>query len=181
MKYRSRIKLLGLILISIALQGCPYDSKVPASEEAIEVPKNLLGKWVDSDDLGSANEKFYLVSRPSRNSILINEISYTASDENYDTTRYSGQLCKIKGQLFLSLKNQASPGEQTSPFEEEEKKYYIYRVRPYYEYFKLDELSNHILEQFETSAELRKYIEVHMDNEIFYNTRSSTYIKMNQK
>ena len=181
MKYRSRIKLLGLILISIVLQGCPYDSKVPASEEPIEIPKNILGKWVESDELGSANEKFFLVSRPSRNSMLINKISYTASDENYDTTSYSGQLCKIKGQLFLSLKNQTPLGEQTSPFEEEEKKYFIYRVRPYYDYFKLDELSNHIQEQFESSAELRKYIEVHIDNEIFYNARSTTYIKMNQK
>lgn len=177
----SKFKFLGVFLLAAVLQGCPYESAVPAGVEPIDVPKEFIGKWVKSDNLGDENLDTYIVSSPSKKSILVTNIEYSSYSGNYDTTNYVGQVSNIKGQLFLSLKQRAAAGEQTSPMEEDENEYYIYKIRPYLNYYTLDELSTDITEKFESAADFQRFIEQHLDNELFYRDSRDTYVKIPSK
>jgi hypothetical protein len=177
----SKFQLLGVLCLAAVLQGCPYESIVPAGVEPSDVPKEFIGKWVSSDNLGDDKNSFYIVSSPSKKSILVTKIDYSSYRNEFDTSMYTGQIANIKGQLFLSLKERAEAGEQTSPMEEEESKYYIYKVRPHYNFYTLDELSTDITENFQSAAEFQSFIEQHMDNELFYRENGDTYVKIPSK
>lgn len=103
-----QISLVVLALVSLALFGCPYESKIPISGSYKQVDKNLLGTWESDDEVYNT----YIIS-PSGN-YKYNIQQRTLDGQSYN---FTGYISEVRGATFLNA------------YSDSEKVYYLYRLK----------------------------------------------------
>jgi len=181
---RSQLGLLfSLFFMGMLLTGCPYESNVPVTEKAADIPSNFIGKWVNVRDFSPFGQTtYYEFQSKDKKQFTITKYEYADGDESNEPSVYKGHFSNVNGTLFMNLIYVSD--EATTYFASGgsgQKIYYIYRVRPFKDYFVVDGLSTNITETFNTSNELKSYIEKHMKNDLFFDNGQEAVLTFMRK
>jgi len=162
--------LLPLIILAFAviiITGCPYASKVPIDQPSVKVQKELIGKWVKAGDQTKENPEFFVISPIGDVKYNIVKNEYNTYDSAYKETIYISHISKVGNLEFMNMQ-QDGKGD-----------YYLYRIDLGQGEFTLYELTDNIDEKFNTSEELKAFIQKNMNLSFFYNKDEERYIKSN--
>ncbi|MBS1782248.1 MAG: hypothetical protein JSS78_04215 [Bacteroidetes bacterium] len=142
------IYLVALMIISIGLGGCPYESAVPISSAAIPVDPRFLGKWNSKDEV--YNNYQITQSSPTQYHVVQKNISQTA--------QFTAFLSEVKGALFMNL------------YSDSTKAYYLFRIKPDTSgnKFTLTPIAAELPEHFNSSEALKSFVEKNMNLQSFY-------------
>lgn len=159
MKTTSKFHFLTLIALAILLAGCPYSSTIPLGEATIKIADSYIGTW---EKMNSDGEKVE-VKRTGPNTM---DIIQNGSDNSQ--TIYHAHLTDIAGTTFMNVKED---GEFSN--------YLLYKIEKEGDFkIKMVEVTPYIRETFETSAELRTFVEKNMQHSFFFTNEESTYYKI---
>lgn len=162
--------LLPLFILAFAvmiIMGCPYASKVPIDQPSVKVQKELIGKWVKAGDQTKENPEFFVISAIGDLKYNIIKNEYNSYDSAYKETIYISHISKVGNLEFMNMQ-QDGKGD-----------YYLYRIDLGQGEFTLYELTDNIDEKFNTSEELKAFIQKNMNLSFFYNKDEERYIKSN--
>ncbi|HLP52711.1 MAG TPA: hypothetical protein VK154_17605 [Chitinophagales bacterium] len=137
----------ALILISIMLGGCPYESAVPIDEQSIKINPMLLGTWQ------SEKSEKYIVTKGS------NDYTYTIEEiaEDKKPVTYSAYLSLVGSDYFLNITTGQS-------------KFMFYKIvlDKMNKSIQLSSVTENIDETFKTSKELKAYFIKHKELSFFF-------------
>jgi len=164
-KSLNRIILFVLLMSSVIIfSGCPYSSKYPISEPNSSVDKNYFGKWKQEN----SENLYYEVSKFSDLEYKIIEVSISVTDSSVYQTIYSGHITSIKDIIFLNIKDSENPDAN----------YLLYKID-----FMSDKeitltgITDYIKKEFNSSEELKSYIEKNMYVDYFFQSENKYYKK----
>jgi len=157
--------LLCAIGVAFLLTGCPYASKVPIAGPDVEINKQLLGKWVKSDEASSENPEFYEINEYDKFKYEIVKNSWNSSDSTYTKEKYISHLTIIDDITFINMQKDGT-GD-----------YYLHKIEIAEKDFTLYEVTDNIDEAFNTSEELYAFVKKHMHLSFFYNKDEVKYFK----
>lgn len=147
-----------LILICsfcVIFTGCPYESDVPITEPYIQYPESLIGIYVNDSAYTSDVEisRYYEITKFSSYEFKVTEFS-----DGERKSYYIGHFTDLNGTFFLNL------------IDPESMKYklYKYEITPDNMFVTLFPVTDYIKETFESSADLKAYIEKYMQLSFFY-------------
>jgi hypothetical protein len=167
MKTKSLLALLFVVII--VMTACPYTSTVPIDQASIKVDKNLIGKWVKSSDVDAEKPNFYEIKSLSDKKYTIINNEYSTYDSTYTITNYTAHVSKIDDVNFLNMQKDGT-GD-----------YYLYRFELIENELTMFEVTDNIDEKFNTSQELRAFIQKNMLLSFFYNKDEIKYIRETNK
>ncbi len=152
--------ILPLAFLAILLGGCPYSSDVPIDSPSVKVDERLLGKWEPK-----TSESEYTVTKSDDYTFHISK----KSKKSDDNTTYTAYLSNVGGDQFLNLREDG----QSS------KSYFFYKLKlsPTGMKATLIPVTENIDEKFETSAELKAFIEKNKNLSFFFDKTEDDYIK----
>lgn len=151
---------IALIVMALVLMGCPYTSTVPISEPTVAVPDTFIGTWERKDSEGEKTE----VKRTGPNTF---DVIQPGMEEGSSTV-YKGFFSEVNGQLFMNVKE-----------DNDYSGYFLYKVEKEGDFkITLKEVTPYIRETFESSTQLRTFIEKNMQNSYFFTTEESSYYKI---
>ena len=165
----------------IVLTGCPYRSNVPITENGIDIPKDFIGKWIDVSELSKErNADCFQLEALNKKEFLLKEFNYT--DDKCDTSFYKGRFSLINNVYFMTTSRYTPPSkktsdDQTDPYDEDKNVYFTYRIRFENGFYRIDELSQDIIDKFNTSKEFEAFVQKNMNNELFYSSVYYNYHK----
>lgn len=137
-----------LILCSIGLFGCPYESEVPISKPSIPVNKTMLGKWSSKDEVYNT----YTVTQASPTEYNIVQVNSVG-----DTKHFKGFLSQVKGNMFMNV------------YSDSTKAYFLYKVViDAADKFTLIPFSDEIPQKFTSSIELFDFVGKNMNLRSMY-------------
>lgn len=137
-----------LVLCSIGLFGCPYESKVPISQPTIPVNKSMLGKWSSKDEVYNS----YTVTQASPTEYNIEQVNTLG-----EIKHYKGFLSQVKGSMFMNV------------YSDSTKAYFLYKVViDAADRFTLIPFSDEIAQKFTSSNELQDFVGKNMNLRSFY-------------
>ena len=154
--------LLALICIACLLISCPYFSEVAIDNPNIKVDRNLLGKWISSDDLEKENPEYYEINEHDEYRYDI--LKYTYGDSTYSHNSYISHITEVDGATFLNMSM-------------DETGFYLYKIEMDEKSFTLYEITDNIDEKFTKSEELKEFIKKNKNLSFFYNKSEKKYIK----
>jgi hypothetical protein len=161
------IQFLGVAAFSFMLMGCPYETEVPISEPSVKFPAELLGKW---EPKGSADD----VMTIKRKTDFIVSVSKTKKNPGADDKpeEFEAFLSEVGALTFLNI---SEVGEQSS-----DGAYYLYKmvVAANGSSITLSAVTENIDEQFNSSAELKAFIQKNMQHSFFYEKEEEVYQKI---
>ncbi len=159
MKLITRYPMAALIALAILFSGCPYSSTIPLSEATAKIPDSFIGTWERMDSEGDKVE----VKRTGPNTMDVIQ-----PNSEGEPTIYHAHFTEIGGSTFMNLKED---GEYSN--------YLLYKLEKEGDFkIKLVEVTPYIRETFETSADLRKFVEQNMQHSFFFTNEESTYYKI---
>lgn len=158
------MQFIAIAAFSFLLMGCPYETEVPISEPNLKFPAELLGKWQpvnSSEDIMTIKKKTdHVVS-----------ITKTKKQPGLDDKpeEFEAYISQVGAVTFLNI---SEAEEDVS-----DGKYYLYRmeVAANGSRITLRAVSENIDEQFNTSAELKAFIEKNMHLSFFYEREDEMY------
>lgn len=154
-------QLLGLLCSCLVLWGCPLNTEVPISQQAVPVDSRIIGKYVT---IPTADDYEYIISKASATEYKIEKKSVKTED----VTVYKAFLSEVNNVKFLNLYENGS----TTPT------YYIFKLNINADKtVDLVGLTDNIREKFKTSDELKAFIAKNMDLSFFYDKDESHYKK----
>lgn len=140
-----------LIICSIGLFGCPYESQVPISAPYLSIDSKMLGSWQSKDEVYNS----YYVSR-------LSETEYRIIQKNIsNTSAFKGYLSEIRGNMFMNLYSDSS------------RTWYLYKIKidPDGNRFTLFPFAENLPEHFASTEGLHSYVEKNMNFQSFYNEK----------
>ncbi len=159
MKLITRYPMAALIALAILFSGCPYSSTIPLSEATAKIPDSFIGTWERMDSEGDKVE----VKRTGPNTMDVIQ-----PNSEGEPTIYHAHFTEIGRSTFMNLKED---GEYSN--------YLLYKLEKEGDFkIKLVEVTPYIRETFETSADLRKFVEQNMQHSFFFTNEESTYYKI---
>lgn len=167
MKSLQRIALFLPILI--LLTACPYESTVPITEANAPIDKALLGKWYKEGE--AENEfpsEYYKIDALGSELFEVTKFDLNSQDSTYRNETYISHISTLKDKkgdkyVFLNMKKDG--------------KYYLHKIDLSDEMFVLYEVTDNIDEKFNTSAEMKAFVQQYMHLSFFYNKDETTYFK----
>jgi hypothetical protein len=141
-----------ILILSILLSGCPYETAIPIDKPIINIDPKLLGTWEEMQD-----HDMYKVTRKDDHTYLI---EITELKEN-KVTHNAAYPSVVNGFTFLNLW-EYKDGEP-------EKTYSFYKIvmnDP--DNLKVYPVTSNIREKFSSSSELKKFIAANMGNSYFF-------------
>ena len=168
MKFLSRALLFLPILI--LLTACPYESSVPITEADKPIDKMLLGKWVKTDEQGSDYpSEYYQINDLGGKLYEVMKYSINSEDSTYTNETYISHISDLSKNgnsvKFLNMKKDGN--------------YYLHRIDLTSDNFVLFEVTDNIDEKFDSSSELKAFVETNMHLSFFYNKDEVTFVKSN--
>jgi hypothetical protein len=156
----------GLFAMMTLLTACPYQSKVPISEATEKINKDLLGEWISTSELDFDNPTYYEIKKYNKVKYEVLENSYSVYDSLYSTKIYLMHASVVQNKTFMNVEDiEAADG------------FYLYKMEFENDKFTLFELTDDIDEQFDSSADLRAFIEKNMHLSFFYVKGETEFIK----
>lgn len=158
---------LSVITASVFLMGCPYETEVPIDKPGVKYPASLLGKWEPK----SSSEDTYSVKKKDEYVITITKIKKEAKPDEAPE-EYEAFVSEVAGVKFLNLSEKKDEGYGP-------KKYYLYKldISASGARLTLSPVTENIDEKFQTSAELKSFIQQNMKHSFFYDKEDQVYIK----
>lgn len=158
---------LSVITASVFLTGCPYETEVPIDKPAIKYPVALLGKWEPK----SSSDDTYTIKKKDDYVIIITKVKKEAKADD-TPEEYEAFISEVGGAKFLNLSEKKDGDIGTQ-------KYYLYKVEisPSGARLTLSPITENIDEKFQTSAELKTFIQQNMNHSFFYDKEDEVYIK----
>lgn len=144
-----------LVICSLGLFGCPYESQVPISDPYIPIDSRLIGEWNSKDEVYN-NYTVTVASETEYHIVQRNTIG--------NISTYKGFLSEIKGVMFMNLYSDSSGA------------YYLYRLKMDNagNKFTLMPLAENLPEHFGSKDGLRNYLEKSMNLQSIYNSAENT-------
>jgi len=165
---KNKLYLPLLLLAAILFTACPYQSQVPIDDPSVKVDKALLGKWIDASEKDKVYPAFYDIRKEGPLEYKIIENTFEAADSSYRQVTYISHISTIDSLSFLNMKDTSSMmGEG----------YYLYKIKYNKKEMSLQEVTDNIQEQFETSKDLKAFVAKHMHLSFFYNQDAKKYIR----
>jgi len=163
------IKLIALITVMVLFSGCPYGTELEMTG-AEKVNEAYLGQY----EKQSSSYYYATISKNSDYEYRI--VKYRLKDDEIKETGI-GKVYNIGGTGFLVVKRETKSSYSYN------KKSYIYKFMPSKSGYimKLQGVSDYVTEEFETAAELKKYIEKYKDLSFFYQKRVDKYYKADEE
>ncbi len=160
--------LLWSMLVGIGLMfmGCPYNSSVTIdTPTSVKIETKLLGKWQKR----TSDDETYIVTKKDDYTYSILEKDKTPA-EGSEPKKYCAFLSEVNGTKFLNLYESK---------DEDSKTYYFYKliISDETEGFTLFPVTEYITETFESSNELKKFVQANMGLSFFYGSKEE-YIKV---
>ena|SRR5690606_31898850 len=148
---KNSVFLSFLVVFSLGLFGCPYESQVPISQPSIPVDAQWLGTWNSKDEVYNS----YKVSKASA-------LEYHIEQHNIrQVSHFRGFLSEVRGNMFMNL------------YSDSAKTYYLYRVKLEDSGKKLIfiPLKRDLKDHFGSMDGLRNYIEKNMNFRSLYSEK----------
>ncbi len=167
MKSLQRIALFLPILI--LLTACPYESTVPISEASTPIDKMLLGKWYkDGEAETEFPSEYYKIDPLGSELYEVTKFDMNSQDSTYRNETYISHISTLKDKegkkyVFLNMKKDG--------------KYYLHKIDLSENQFVLYEVTDNIDEKFNTTDEMKAFVQKHMHLSFFYNKDETTYYK----
>ncbi|MFC2171795.1 hypothetical protein ACFLU6_04085 [Acidobacteriota bacterium] len=145
----------SLLIIALVFGGCPYESKIPLSTpDKARIDKKLLGEW-ECEDKWEGKDVFLLITKRGKHEYSM------VFEGGSDTYRISAFTTVIDGQKFLNL-------WEIEP-EQENPEYLFVRYTVKKKRLTLRIVEDELFEpDFESSADLYRFIRDHLDDESLY-------------
>jgi biopolymer transport protein ExbD len=163
MKTKSFFLILAAIVLVIA--ACPYTSTVPIDQPTVKTDKKMEGKWIKSSDVTAENPNFYEIKIFNDYKYTIVNNEYSSYDSTYTKTTYIAHASKIENISFLNMQKDGT-GD-----------YYLYKFELGPDELTLFELTDNIDEKFNSSADLKAFVQKNMKLSFFYNKDETKYLK----
>jgi len=145
--------------------GCPYASTVPIDVPKIKVNKKLIGKWIKTSDLSKENPNYYEIEKHDKYLYRITDNSYNSMDSTYSQEIYISHISDLEGNSFMNMQQDGS-GD-----------YFLHKIVLAENVLTFVEVTENIDEKFNTSEELRAFIQKHMNLSFFYTKEEVQYTK----
>ncbi len=157
----------AVITASFFVMGCPYESEVPIDKPEVKFPVALVGKWEPK----SSSDDIYSVKKKDDYTIVITKLKKDAKPDD-TPDEYEAFVSEVAGLKFLNLSEKKGEDYGT-------KKYYLYKLdlSPSGARLTLSPVTENIDEKFQTSAELKNFIQQNMKHSFFYDKEDEVYIK----
>ena len=161
------VQVVAMAACCFFLMGCPYETEVPISDPSVKFPADLLGKWEpqsSSDEIITIKKKTdYIVS-----------ISKTKKEPKEDDKpeEYEAYISEVDAVKFLNISEVDEQGSDA--------KYYLYKIEvsANNSLITLNAVTENIDEQFNSSAELKAFIQKNMRLSFFYEKEDEIYQKI---
>ena len=178
---RTPFFLMSTMAIWVLTTGCPYESTTPISVQGSQVPSKILGTWLDTSTLDEPDDEqtTFEISTDSNNRIIVTKHETDTEGEKSETTYY-GHLTLVGDMYFANIENleDAEMGLEDDWAYEDEQDDWMEETEPLYSLFGLEimgkrmrirPVTSNISESFDSSDELKRFIEKHKDLSFFYN------------
>ncbi len=161
--------LACLVVCSLFLMGCPYNS-----EYKISGAEKVESKYLGTYEKQSSSYYYLVVSKHSDTEYKL-EKKKTKTDVVRETA--IAYLVKLKGTQFLVVRRQSSGSSYYSS-----KKNYFYKFTPSKSGFilRLQGVTDYLDKEFESDKELTSYFEKYQDLDFFYQKRVDKYYKADE-
>lgn len=165
------VRLSALAGLMLLLTACPYQSRVPISQPTENVNKKIMDTWATTSEIEYDNPTYIEITKAGKSKVQYHVIEYTysSSDSAYNSATHTMHTSTVGEYTFLNLQ------------ENSEGDYYIYRL-DYNEdldpdAFILYEVTDNVDETFNSSADLKSFVEKNMNTSFFYNKDEKKYVK----
>ncbi len=159
--------LFSILTVAVFLMGCPYETEVPIDQPGVKYPTSLLGKWEPK----SSSDDIYNIQKKDDYIITITKTKKEPKADDVPTV-YEAFLSEVDTVKFLNLSEKKEEENGTV-------KFYLYKIEisPSGARMTLSAITENIDEKFQTSAELKNFIQQNMNHSFFYDKEEEVYIK----
>lgn len=157
----------SVITASVFLMACPYETEVPINKPEVKYPAELLGKWEPK----SSSDDMYTIKKKDDYVITITKVKKEVKTDD-TPEEYEAFISEVGGVKFLNLSEKKDDDFGT-------KKYYLYKleISASGARLTLSPVTENIDEKFQTSAELKNFIQQNMNHSFFYDKEDEVYIR----
>jgi hypothetical protein len=146
-----------VVLISVLLWGCPYQSDVALSDATFKIDKRMLGTWVAENDVAKEKVGYYIIAMADSFHYSIDHVQYNENEDSYSTISYTGHLSKLDDLTFLNLQ------------ENGQRPFLMYKVIIRDGKFTKVEVTDNIDEAFTDQKKMQEFFKKNMHLSFFYN------------
>ncbi|UKN00853.1 hypothetical protein K6119_14050 [Paracrocinitomix mangrovi] len=166
MSRKNLLRLGSMASLMFVLTACPYKSTVPISPAEEKVNKKLIGEWIATSQLEFKNPTYVKVDKKDKVYYNIVEYNYSSHDSSYKEKFYQMHTSTVGENTFLNVQSI----KETNSF-------YLYKIEMENDDLTLYEVTENIDEKFNSSAELKSFVEANMQHSFFYSTGEVKYIR----
>jgi hypothetical protein len=154
--------MVPLIVLCIALAGCPYSSKVSIDNPSVKINNALLGTWEPK----TSSEDRYMVSRADEYNYRIVKKAIGAKD----SIIYKAFLSSIETDIFLNIWEDNGSSDRS---------YFFYKIdiNPSGSKVTLSPVTENISEKFETSDQMKAFFKKYKSLSFFFGKDTEVFIK----
>jgi|WetSurMetagenome_2_1015567.scaffolds.fasta_scaffold571960_1 hypothetical protein len=162
-----KLLVQSFLMISILtlFTACPYESGVPIDKPSVKVYDNLIGKWIKGTDEEAENPTYFVINKIDNYLFNIQKNEFNSYDSVYTQSNYTAYISTIGNTDFLNVQES---GSET---------FYLHKMILDNDMLTLYEITDNIDEKFESSKELKDFIEKNMEYSFFYNKDEEIYYK----
>jgi hypothetical protein len=157
-----------LVSVLMIITGCPYSSSVPIDEGTVQVKPELEGKWVKASDKDSENPTYFELKKEDKTHAIALKYEFSSNDSIYESTTYHLTFSNVGGEVFMNALEEGGSSYSLFKFEFNES---AGEITTY-------EVTDYIKETFNTSAELKKFIDGNKNASYFFTNTVDNYVRM---
>jgi hypothetical protein len=165
--FQKVIASFGLFGLVILLAGCPYSSSVPIDEGTVKISDGLEGKWIKTADKDSENPTYFEIARDDKTHATALKYEFSSTDSVYQSTKYHLTFSEVGSDVFM---NAIEDGGSTYSLFKFNFDVNAGEITTY-------EVTDYIKETFNTSDELKSFIQKNKEVSYFFTNTIDTYAR----
>ncbi len=163
-KVFATLTLFGLVVL---FAGCPYTSSVPIDEGSVGVPE-IEGKWVRLTDKEAETPTYFEITKDDKNHATVMKYEFSSSDSIYESTTYHLTFSDVGGDVFMNAIEEGGSSYSLFKFIHDKE---TGQITTY-------EVTDYIKETFNTSGELKAFIQKNKEAIYFFTNTVDDYVRM---
>ncbi len=170
-----------LVVVCLVFMGCPYQSKIAISEPSVKIPVEMINTW--EKETSDKNPDVFVITKDNEFVMRILKKSTNSSGE-VSKDYYKGFISKIGSVDFLQIYEVEKNWDDKTTTDNDGKKvsdneYYLYKFIHGSNFIKatLQPVTENVTETFNTSAELKEFLNKYKDVSFLYDKDSDKYIR----
>lgn len=163
---KKQVKRLSVLAaLMVLLTACPYESKYPITPAEEKIEKDLCDKWISASEKEYDDPTYYEIKKYDKVKYEITEWSYSSYDSVYTSKMYLMHTSTVGDRRFMNVQENGTGV------------YYLHMYEMHENDFVLYEITDNIDETFNSSAQLKSFVEKNMDHSFFYQRDEVTYFR----